>query len=45
MNMEHIVELHAPKSWSPATQYLSTGKRNGKGELPKMGNYTLLYCS
>ena len=35
MNMEHIVELHAPKSWSPATQYLSTGKQNGKGELTK----------
>lgn len=38
MNMEHIVELHSPKGWTPATQYTSTGNRSGKGELtPNQG--------
>ena len=33
MNMEHVVELHAPKGWTPATQYTDAGNKTGKGEL------------
>lgn len=33
MDMEHIVELHAPDEWKPATQYTGTGEEKGSGEL------------
>ena len=45
MNMEHIVELHSPKGWTPATQYTSTGDRSGKGELTSNQGTTHCFTS
>ncbi len=45
MNMEHIVELHSPKGWTPATQYTSSGSRSGKGELTSNQGTTHCFTS
>ncbi|MBT5392119.1 MAG: M61 family metallopeptidase [Euryarchaeota archaeon] len=45
MNMEHIIELHAPKGWTAATQYTATGNRTGKGELTKNQGTTHCFTS
>ena len=45
MNMEHIVELHAPKGWMPATQYTDAGNKTGIGELTKNQGTTHCFTS
>ena len=42
LEMVHCVELHAPQTWMPATQYTSTGERKGAGELT--GNQGITHC-